>query len=166
MTGDRPLLAKSYSVRESLKRSLMIMQQSRTTGTINRYMLQPGDGTRYEFFIVDLSEPGGTWTQLGDAKETWTGGWSPTIEGVGSGHDYVTIGICMPGVQGVYEMQREALKNLYPHHVEYLHSHMNLKRKQYTVAAVLLAASVLIHDPDDLTGACAAMLKVHELFAR
>jgi hypothetical protein len=139
-----------------------MMSQSVTEGTFRRYALQPGDGTLYQFFLVDLDEPCRTCVTNGSG-DTYRDDWVPTVAGVASG-GYMTVGICMPGIQGVYEVPKDSGEDIIPAHwVDYVASHMGLEGKRYTVAAVLLAAAVLITDPGDLEGACQEMLRAREI---
>jgi len=109
-----------------------------------RYMLEPGDATRYEFSMTPCADHGNM------------------ISGIGNDGGYVTLVLHSPGFGG-YEVHEDFLRNPAKHQAMYLQPHF--KVGLYTIMAILLACSVLINDPDDLTGACEKMLKVHEFLA-
>lgn len=125
------------------------MNQAHGLVNMHRYMLQPGDATKYRFFLADLVsliEVQGTLGQLIS----------------GTNRNYLTIGICMPGSQGTYEMRRNEVRDPSRSLAQYLAAHMG-NADLYTVCAVLLAASVLVDDPDNLQKACEKMLEAHQM---
>jgi len=105
-----------------------------------RYRLEPGDGTRYEFSLLDTD---------------------PAVcSGVGPrGVDYVTLVIHSPG-QGSYEVTKSALRAPAGHFASYLSPYFT--SIWYTLMAVTLACSVLVDRPYDLEGAGKEMLRVPE----
>ena len=144
------------------------MNQSMAMFYTYRYHLQPGDGTAYSFTItpfrrtpISLSiEPGAPALDISPAPlYTLVGGvgsWEEAEE------NFVTLGICMPASQGSYEVRKSSLRAPQPHLVRYLSSHMP-HVDRYTLAAVVLAASILADRPDALEEAAEAMLRAPEL---
>lgn len=122
------------------------MRQTMATLEMRRYCLQPGDGTRYEFYIVPL-----------DGAE----GVEGVIGGVGDGEGFVTLGVCMKGSQGSYEVRIRSLRDPHFPFLEYVSGQMN-GVYIYTLAAVILAASVLVDRPAALQEAAEAMLRAPE----
>ena len=105
-----------------------------------RYALEPGDGTRYAFSLASCKDHNGT------------------IRGVGpSGDGYYTLALHSPDY-GSYEVSKEFLLDPRRHRALYLSNHFTCNI--YTMMAVLLAASVLVENPDDLEKAAAKMLQV------
>jgi hypothetical protein len=85
-----------------------------------------------------------------------------TLTGVSDGADYVTLTIY--GIHcGSYEVRKDALRHPASHYVGYLLGHSFSEVDQYAVAAVLLAASVLVDQPDLLGAAMDKMLKARDL---
>lgn len=115
------------------------------TFPMRRYVLEPGDGTRYDFSITACSEH------------------NSTLTGVGDGKDFVTLTIYSTLGCGSYEVRRDALRHPESHFIGYLRSHSFCMVPEYTIAAVLLAASVLIDKPLSLNDAMDEMLKAKEL---
>lgn len=111
---------------------------------IRRYALEPGDGTRYQFSIGECA------------------GHNSTITGVGQGNEYVTLTIYGSEV-GSYEVRKDALREPEEHLVDYLKGHSFGRVYTYTIAAVIMAASVLIDRPGNLEEAMDAMLKASDL---
>jgi hypothetical protein len=132
-----------------------------------RYNLQPGDGTRYQFYIA-IFLPAQTRMQEADGLEhdeliplyelvTGVGDW------LEAAMDFVMLGICMPGSQGSYEVRKSSLRNPGREFISYLAGHMSSDVDRYTLAAVVLAAGVLIDKPGALVEAAEAMLRAPEL---
>ena len=137
------------------------MKQYEVTPVTNFYRLQPGDETRYEFFITQPSNPqNGYWE---DEMNTGMAKDNQVISGLEPG--FVLIGIDMPGRQGMYPTSKAKLKDLQKHHVMYMSGHMG-RLNPYTVAAVLLAVGVLVENPYDLLVAAKAMLRAPEILAQ
>jgi hypothetical protein len=125
--------------------------------------MEPGDGTRYEFFLAQL----GTFWPMSciDAEGRFLAG-RPNLDDVITGverHQFVMLGICMPSGQGVYEVRKSALRKPTAHYADYLMEHMSGVKNAYTVAAILLACSVLVDEPSNLAKAAEAMLRAPEL---
>jgi len=110
------------------------------------YMLQPGDATRYVFGLANLIP-----------------GCGPVISGVGDGVGYFILAIMTGYSSGVAILGDWMVKDVQPHDLGYAKSHGMKDVNEYTLAACMLAASVLLDDPDNIEGACAAMLKAPEL---
>ncbi len=135
-----------------------------------RYRLQPGDATVYQFSITKL--PSGYAGDIilydpatqgrGDCKHAQL---ADIITGL-EPDKYVTIGILMPHWQGSYEVMIDNLRPPRSHTVDYLVGKMQ-GAFPYTVAVVVLAASVLVNRPFNIVAACRAMRQgnVERLFA-
>lgn len=137
-------------------------QQSVGAFRMYRYRLEPGDGTSYEFFIAPLEKFVSGLTVDSDGRRDSRIG--DLITGVHSEEEeFVTLGICMPSGQGVYEVNKWALRNPTRPYVRYLMSHMPGVKSEYTVAAILLACSVLVDRPNALEDAAKEMLRAPEL---
>lgn len=145
------------------------MRQSMTKFKMHRYRLQPGDGTAYEFFLAPICRPAPHDVRCVEAETgeeivpvflheivTGVGTWIEAAE------DFITLGICMPGHQGTYEVRKSSLRDPRSHFVGYLSGKMG-GLYPYTVAAVVLAASVLVDEPMALEKAAEAMLRAPEL---
>ena len=137
-------------------------QQSSGAFRMYRYRMDPGDATRYEFFIAPLEKfASGVTVDSNGARDSRIG---DLIIGV---HDkeeeFVTLGILMPSGQGVYEVRKDSLRNPARHFVDYLMGHMPGVKNAYTVAAILLACSVLVDEPANLAKAAEKMLQAHTL---
>jgi len=118
-----------------------------------RYHLEPGDGSAYEFSITD-------W----DLEENVSNG---TVQGIGSG-DYVTLTIHRPYTSvGSYEVSKCMLRYPHAHDVAYLRSpgHGFETSVKYTLAAIMLAAGVLVDNPNNLDGACEEMLRAPQVLS-
>jgi len=118
------------------------------------YMLQPGDATRYEIGIAPLpASASGVVRGTGNEKTT---------------QEYVMILVSMPSGSGVTIVSKTALKHDVDtgHLLGYAMSHGFADVHEWTACAALLAASVLTFDPDDINGACEAMLKTVEVLAQ
>lgn len=143
------------------------MNQSVAMLTMYRYNLQPGDGTRYQFFVVPLRIPPTAFSvEAKTGKIVVPMPMYELITGVGdwqeAEQDFVMLGICMPSLQGSYEVRKSSLRNPHREFVGYLKGHMsNVDR--YTLAAVVLAAGILVDRPDAVVEAAEAMLKAPEL---
>lgn len=120
------------------------------------YALEPGDGTKYRFGILHLDP------RWDDGVEV-TGHFGHIFSGVGDGTGYVGLLIAMPSCQGFYELMIDAVRDPRRHLIGYVRGHMPGAQDNYTIAAILLALSVLVDDPADTVGACAAMLRAPEL---
>ena len=130
---------------------------------MQRYRMEPGDGTRYEFFLAPLD----TFWPMSciDAEGRFLAG-HPNLDDIITDverDEFVMLGICMPSGQGVYEMTKHHLRNPRRHDVSYLMGHMPGISSVYTVAAILFACSVLVDEPADLAKAAEAMLRAPEL---
>jgi len=106
----------------------------------HRYRLEPGDGTRYEFSLLDAN---------------------PVVcSGVGDdGSEYLTLVIHSPG-HGSYEVRKSKLRDPAAHYARYLMPHYT--SIFYTLMAITLACSVLVDHPNNLEGAAEEMLRVPE----
>lgn len=145
------------------------MRQSMAQFTMARYRLQPGDGTAYEFIIVPLTIMG--WSRSCNVNHPLPGGaFAPNLDtevqhvvkGVHPNYDrFVTLIVCSPG-QGVYEVRKSSLRRPHRPFVDYLQGHMP-GVETYTVAAVVMAAMVLVDEPDHLEEAAEAMLRAPAL---
>ena len=139
-------------------------QQAFGTFKMQRYRMEPGDGTRYEFFIAPLESGEMHSCRGADGTSIFPMDMSDVITGVGDGgDDFVTLGILMPSGQGVYEVRKLALRKPAAHYVDYLMGHMPGIKNAYTVAAILLACSVLVDRPLAIEEAAEAMLRTPEL---
>ncbi len=121
-----------------------------------RYCLQPGDATKYEFALTRLPLGLSGEKVLYDPRtllsdEPQDADVTDLVTGVDSG-GYVTLSILMTAWQGSYEIKRGQLRSPELTTVEYLVGHMQ-GAYVYTVAAVVLAASVLIDQPLNLVKA-------------
>lgn len=138
-------------------------QQAFGTFEMLRYRMEPGDGTRYEFFIAPLDT---FWPMFCiDADGRFLAG-HPNLDDIIAGverDEFVTLGILMPSGQGVFEVTKSSLRNPARHFIGYLMSHMPGVKNAYTVAAILLACSVLVDRPSALEDAAEAMLRAPEL---
>lgn len=105
-----------------------------------RFRLEPGDGTRYEFSLLDVDQ-------------TVCSGIGPNSE------DYVTLVVHSPG-RGSYEVGRNKLRRPAAHFAGYLREYFACDF--YTLMAITLACSVLIDRPYDLNDAAKEMLRVPE----
>ena len=138
-------------------------QQAYATFKMLRYRMEPGDGTRYEFFIAPLD----TFWPMSciNAEGRYLPG-HPNLDDIITGverDEFVILGICMPSGQGVYEVGKFSLRNPTKPYVDYLMGHMPGVSSVYTVAAILLACSVLVDEPANLAKATEAMLRAPEL---
>jgi hypothetical protein len=123
------------------------MYQEQTTQSIRMYMLQPGDGTRYRFGIANLD------------------GTGEVISGIGNGNDYFLLVILSEYGSGNAVLGRWMVKDVQHHDIGYAQGHGMRNVNEYTLTACLLAAGVLLDNPSDLDGACAAMLRTPEVLA-
>jgi len=116
----------------------VIGNQYAKESTAISYVLQPGDATRYEFTIVWLPDINLFPTEVLVAVHMGGGRFNGSV------------------IASIYDL-READR----FYLSYLHGKMpNMDR--YTAFAILLAAGVLVDDPNNLTGACEAMLTAPE----
>ena len=118
--------------------------QDKAEFRMRRYVLEPGDATRYEFYLVDLGKP-------------LKGQTSDVMSGVGDGSEYVMLGVCMPGSQGSDEVWKDSLRKMDDHFLAYLHRRMP-NMLPITLERVVKACSVLVDEPDALEKAAIAML--------
>ena len=109
---------------------------------MRRYALEPGDATRYEFYLADLDEP-------------LKGLTNDVVTGADSG--YMMLGICMPYSQGSYEMLKSELRHARRYFIDYLFDKMPYVDR-VTLARIVKACSVLVDEPDALEKAAIAML--------
>jgi len=143
------------------------MKQSMAILQMYRYSLQPGDATKYQFYIVPFRIPPKTF-----CVETKTGEITAPaplyklVGGIGdwdeAESDFVTLGVCMSTSQGSYEVRKNSLRDPQPHFMDYLRGKMP-GVDPYTLAAVVLAAGVLVDRPDAAVEASEAMLRASEL---
>ncbi len=145
------------------------------------HLLQPGDGTRYEILIAELRPCAGMGGQYQFARGNDGARRTEDVRsaldftaGVGDGSDYILLGIVCPySSAGMYPVSKDALRGIpergNPRDVQvlvgYLRSpaHGFAHSDAYTVTAAVLAASVLVFDPNDVAGACRAMLRTPEV---
>jgi hypothetical protein len=100
-----------------------------------RYTIEPGDGTHYEFSLLEVP---------------------PDVRGVGDLYpEYMTIVIHSPGT-GCKEVMKYSLRDPSRNTVRYLSP--NFSSDKYTVAVVYLACCVLADDPENTELAAYAML--------
>jgi len=142
------------------------------------YALEPGDGTRYQFGIINFQysfetgfrfESEKTDTKVNDyfvrTPVSYREGDSGVVfQGIGSGRDYVLVIVDMPSGQGVYPIMKQALLEIDRHTVNYYKGHTNDRMMSSTIAAILLAVSVLWQDPNNIQGALEEMLRWPEIF--
>lgn len=139
-------------------------QQASATFKMQRYRMEPGDGTHYEFFLAPLDSVAFGARINAKGTELPPMDMCDIITGVSTGpNDFVMLGILMPSGQGVYEARKDSLRKPAEHFVGYLMGHMPGVKNAYTVAAILLACSVLVDEPDNLAKAAEAMLRAPEL---
>jgi len=126
---------------------------------IHNYMMKPGDGTVYRFsiqFFPDTKE----WCKYGDAYILASG------VGADAPEQYAWISVYMPAGCGVAVIRLGSLKE-FEEHPGWLHGYLQTHGMgavdNYTLSAVLLAASVLIDDLSDIENAKVAMLRVPQL---
>jgi len=106
-----------------------------------RYSMEPGDGTHYEFSLVSC-----------DPR---------TARGVGvDTSKFITLVLHNPGA-GAYEVRRSELQEPAMHYIRYLRKHFT--PANYTLAAIVLACSILVDDAGELDRAAAEMLKANAL---
>lgn len=118
------------------------------------YNLQPGDATSYTFVISFLERSS-----------------SQVFSGVGQNPeaDYFFLSIQMSGGSGCGILGLDLVKLLRDdlgsssYTLGYASGHGFGAVNSYTLAAVLLACSVLLDNPDDLHQACEQMLRASEL---
>lgn len=123
---------------------------------MNRYQIQPGDCTRYEFYLVPLL----TFHPIAMAGyDRRVGDLGDVVAGVNE--EFYTLGICMDSSQGSCEFRKSQLANPTASFIGYAAGKLRHVDK-YTLVAVILAVSVLVVDPLDLEGAAAKMLEVPE----
>lgn len=138
------------------------------------YALQPGDGTRYQFGIIEF-DAADSKTELAEMNDkVEIAGRHPynllshreedvgigdVVQGVGAGHRYVMIIVNMPSSSGCYPIMKSSLDNVDKALVNYYIYHTNDSLFPSTVAAILLAASVLYKMPYNLAGAVEKMLE-------
>ena len=137
-----------------------------------RYILQPGDATRYEFALTFLDNENEIDLPRIEAIEDFLeseGGvdllpW--IISGVERGQ-YVTLTLYAPS-QGGYDVSIESLRQVeeVPPFIDYLGSHLSRDVDRYTLAAICLASSVLVVDPFNVDLAASKMLKAPQLLAQ
>jgi hypothetical protein len=150
---------------------------------VHWYCLQPGDGTRYQFGFIDpsaaLNFTAGSVQPTKTNKNEYIEGHHPRIRvpgrteyahvgdvfsGIGvNGDDYLIVVVDMPGGQGCYPVLKFSLNNIDGHIVRYYVDHTGGKLYPPTVAAVLLAVSVLMHNPSDTVKAARRMLNWYSL---
>jgi len=122
------------------------MKQDWTEMPLRVYYLQPGDGTRYIFGLVDLA------TVARDPKDFF----------IGASRSHIMIfPICPQG--HAYPIDKHALLSPYRALVWYAKEKMQMHEE--TLAAIILAAGVLIQWPDQLALAGQRMLQAKNLLA-
>ena len=122
------------------------MRQSWNQVEMNVYHLQPGDGTRYVFGLVDLARV------RGDPKDFFPG----------AGRSYVLLVPFLPQGQP-YPFDKHALLSPYQALAWYAKEKMGMY--EYTCAALILAAGSLVQFPDALRLAGQRMLLAQDLLA-
>ena len=111
------------------------------------YSLEPGDGTRYDFIVMQEI-----------LRFKFIDG---IAQGAKRGHDaFITIAIT-GSPSGVCKTLISECQNLSWSHILYTSCKMP-RVDLYTIAAILLAAGILIDDPLNIEKACAAMRKAKE----
>jgi hypothetical protein len=131
------------------------MRYSQSVFRLHRYLLEPGDGTRYCFSFHTHQ---GAYVHGSESREA---PMNSLITGVDpEGEEYITFIIHSPG-SGSYELRKDSLKNIESHYVNYVVGKVNAD--PYTVCAILLALSILIGNPIEVEKACKEMLKVKEI---
>lgn len=106
------------------------------------YRLEPGDMTRYEFSITPIN------LEKADCA----------MFSCLPAEDFVLITIYGPDHQAAYPTSLRQLRRLISQHVYYICEHMRGISNPYHIAAVLLACSVLVYEPENLDKACKRML--------
>jgi hypothetical protein len=104
------------------------------------YLLEPGDGTRYQFNITRCESLAGV------------------LPGVTPKHILV-------GFKDYSSFVIEEHEALDPKRYMTAYAMRQSNAPAYTIAAVLLAASVLLKNPEDLTEACKRMLHAQKLLS-
>ena len=119
---------------------------AKSIDTIDRYMMMPGDGTKYRFGYSRVS--------MCD---------NPVIIGDGvtmNPSDYIWFYVDMRGGCGVSIVHKSGVRQVArePHIIGYLQGKGMDNVDEYTLIAVLLALSVLIDEPSNLEDAAKKML--------
>jgi hypothetical protein len=107
----------------------------------HHYLLEPGDGTRYTFSITRCD------------------GLRHILPGVSRTHVLIGLSNRYPSFVIQEAEALEPKKYMLP----YVRGQTNAPT--YTIAAVLLAASALLEDPEALAEACVRMLRARELLS-
>jgi hypothetical protein len=131
------------------------MMYSHSVFKLHRYLLEPGDGTRY-CFSFHVHEGASVYNSV--TREAPINLLIPGVDP--EGREYITLIIHSPG-SGSYELSKDSLKNIEGHYVHYVVGKMNAD--PYTVCAILLALSILVGNPTEIEEACKEMLKVKEI---
>jgi hypothetical protein len=163
---------------------MMNIQKHTIFNKVHYYALEPHDGSHYEFMMMRLKERAGntelTHTSLDDPnsrilESSRTLSDKPSIMGVGDGSDYIQITIIMETGQAsvpileahLYAIDRacfrshgtddlievaQAVGSVYG----YFQGHSGNQIYIVTLCAVLLAASSLFYEPDDMLRAAEA----------
>lgn len=113
--------------------------------TSRRYILSPGDGSRYDFSLVDLEGVEGV---------------KGVVRGVGNGEGFVGLIIHDPTHQGAHEVRKASLRTIHPPFIGYLLEKMGYDESyRYAITAIALAARVLVDFPSSLDQAASSMLE-------
>lgn len=117
------------------------------------YRLEPGDGTCYRFGFCRVPESHHS-SVIADGMH-------------GEESDFIFISISMPGGSGCGVLRISQLRDMEanPYHVSYAQNHGFEHVYLYTLAAVMLALSVLVDNSDDLLKAGEAMLHTRNYLA-
>ena len=135
---------------------------------IKHYVIEPGDATRYHFWIghCDTATVHQTikWEQNGELDGTYNIAPYYPFSGVGDGSRFAVIGIDMLSNTGFAIIDKQNLiSGVDEGLIDYFIEHSNSQLDRYTVCAVLLACQVLVQDPLFLSKAAKAMLNMSEI---
>lgn len=144
MAGGRQSSTSFSFIKDSIMNNVM------TPYKVYRYVIEPGDGTRYVFsFIPYLSE-------IPEAHPTLTGVSGRAVWlSIEMPSRTMTINMPYPAIQHMASSGRSDI-------VDYIHSkasYMDI----YTICAVLLAISVLYNEPEAIEKAGKEMLRTPDI---
>src|SRR4030042_3140152 len=125
------------------------MNSVHTSYVVHRYVMEPGDGTRYvfSFFPINMKE-----------KQS-----DQTLSGV---HHGMWLSIEMPSQSMAMTIPLDAVIGMSTNNDDNFVDYIRGKAPQmdrYTICAVLLALSVLYYDITDINNAMKEMLRVPEI---
>ena len=154
--------------------------QTRAIVPARMFCLMPGDGTVYRFgFFEPYKIQDRVTIETDNSPETISGNPIPKqvgqplantelhnlLTGVGDGSNYIYIWIDNNDNGGVMTwMPRWSIEN-FDHRILHENQHRFGKTNIYTLAAILLAVTVLIKNSSDLIGACKKALEAPALLA-